>query len=176
MWTRFLPSAGCLGCDWTNPPIGEALTSDAAQGDLCALVITDAEARTVRVSEIKFGDVALRNALVPDPAFARRGVGRLILSLCEDAARAAGFTRAEMMATLAGEPLYAACGYVAIERASAAPVDGVPGEESLLASSTVIPANAVISCRKRALRCREIPAFAGMTERGWVTAFSLSKR
>jgi hypothetical protein len=30
-----------------------------------------------------------------------------------------------MMATLAGEPLYAACGYVAIERVSAAPVDGV---------------------------------------------------
>lgn len=70
-------------------------------------------------------DAARVRAMFTDPAFARRGVGRLILSLCEDAARAAGFTRAEMMATLAGEPLYAACGYAPIERVSAAPVDGV---------------------------------------------------
>ncbi len=70
-------------------------------------------------------DAARVRAMFTDPAFARRGVGRLILSLCEDAARAAGFTRAEMMATLAGEPLYAACGYVAIDRVSATPVDGV---------------------------------------------------
>ena len=46
----------------------------------------------------------------------RRGVGRLILGLCEDAARAEGFARAELVATLAGEPLYAACGYHAVER------------------------------------------------------------
>ena len=60
-----------------------------------------------------------------DPDFARRGIGRLILSLCEEAARNAGFKRAEMMATLAGEPLYRACGYVEIERVAAAPVEGV---------------------------------------------------
>ena len=70
-------------------------------------------------------DAARIRAMFTDPAFARRGVGRLILSLCENAARAAGFTRAEMMATLAGQPLYAACGYAPIERVSAAPVDGV---------------------------------------------------
>jgi len=70
-------------------------------------------------------DPARIRAMFTDPAFARRGVGRMILSLCEDAARAAGFTRAEMMATLAGQPLYAACGYTPIERVSAAPVDGV---------------------------------------------------
>ena len=45
-----------------------------------------------------------------------RGVGRRVLALCEEAARAAGFTRLEMMATLAGEPLYRACGYEEIER------------------------------------------------------------
>jgi GNAT superfamily N-acetyltransferase len=45
------------------------------------------------------------------PAFTRRGVGRLILALCEDAARAEGFSRAELVATMAGLPLYAACGY-----------------------------------------------------------------
>ncbi|CAN5422684.1 GNAT family N-acetyltransferase [soil metagenome] len=70
-------------------------------------------------------DPARVRAMFTDPAFARRGVGRLILALCEAAARAAGFTRAEMMATLAGQPLYAACGYAAIEAVSAAPVDGV---------------------------------------------------
>jgi GNAT superfamily N-acetyltransferase len=70
-------------------------------------------------------DPARVRAMFTDPDFARRGVGRLILALCEAAARAAGFTRAEMMATLAGQPLYAACGYTAIEAVCAAPVDGV---------------------------------------------------
>jgi hypothetical protein len=49
------------------------------------------------------------------PSFTRRGVGRLVLSLCEVAARAEGFSRAELVATLAGEPLYRACGYEPIE-------------------------------------------------------------
>ena len=53
-----------------------------------------------------------------------RGVGRLVMSLCEDAARAAGFQRAEMMATLSGEPLYRACGYAPIERIVAPGPDG----------------------------------------------------
>ncbi len=50
-----------------------------------------------------------------DPDYVRRGIGRLILDLCESAARDAGFKRAEMMATLSGEPLYRACGYTPIE-------------------------------------------------------------
>jgi GNAT superfamily N-acetyltransferase len=54
-------------------------------------------------------------AMYTHPAFVRRGVGRLILLLCEDAARAEGFARIELMATMAGEPLYRACGYQAIE-------------------------------------------------------------
>lgn len=41
----------------------------------------------------------------------------MILDACEHAARAEGFQRAELAATLAGEPLYRACGYV--ERFSA---------------------------------------------------------
>ena len=64
-------------------------------------------------------------AMYTDPAFARRGVGRLILSLCEAAAAAEGFRSAQLMATLSGEPLYLACGYQQIERTASAPVDGV---------------------------------------------------
>ncbi len=59
------------------------------------------------------------------PKFARRGVGRLILRLCEAAAAVEGFTRVQLMATLSGEPLYKACGYREIERTTAAPVGGV---------------------------------------------------
>jgi len=59
-------------------------------------------------------DAARVRAMYTDPAFTRRGVGRLVLGLCEDAARSEGFTRAELMATLAGEPLYRACGYLAV--------------------------------------------------------------
>lgn len=55
-------------------------------------------------------------AMYTDPDFVRRGIGRMMLSLCEGAARFAGFRRAELMATLAGEPLYLACGYRPVER------------------------------------------------------------
>ena len=55
-------------------------------------------------------------AMYTDPDFARRGVGRLVLSLCEAAASTEGFTDLELVATVAGEPLYSACGYVLAER------------------------------------------------------------
>ena len=61
-------------------------------------------------------DPARVRAMYTHPDFARRGVGRLILALCEDAARAEGFTRLELMATLSGQPLYSRCGYQEIER------------------------------------------------------------
>jgi GNAT superfamily N-acetyltransferase len=61
-------------------------------------------------------DAARVRAMYTHPAFVRRGVGRLILALCEDAARAEGFSRAELVATMAGLPLYAACGYRAVDR------------------------------------------------------------
>ena len=54
-------------------------------------------------------------AMYTHPDFARQGVGRLILSLCESAARAAGFQRVELMATLSGRALYGRCGYIDIE-------------------------------------------------------------
>ncbi|MER9296896.1 GNAT family N-acetyltransferase [Mesorhizobium sp. M0621] len=60
-------------------------------------------------------DAARVRAMYTHPSFIRRGVGRLILTLCEDAARGEGFTSVELMATMAGEPLYRACGFEAVE-------------------------------------------------------------
>jgi GNAT superfamily N-acetyltransferase len=54
-------------------------------------------------------------AMYTHPSFTRRGVGRLILSLCEAAAAAERFTRLELMSTMAGAPLYAAAGFEVIE-------------------------------------------------------------
>jgi GNAT superfamily N-acetyltransferase len=57
-------------------------------------------------------------AMYTSPAYARRGVGRLILSLCEAAAAREGFTHLELVSTLAGEPLYTAYGFRPLERLS----------------------------------------------------------
>ena len=61
-------------------------------------------------------DPARVRAMYTAPDHARRGLGRLILETCEDAARNAGFARAELLATLAGEPFYLANGWYEIER------------------------------------------------------------
>ena len=51
-------------------------------------------------------------AFFVDPDSARRGIGTLLLERCEREARARGFSRVELMATLPGVKLYAARGYV----------------------------------------------------------------
>lgn len=56
-------------------------------------------------------DPARVRARYTNPAHARRGVGRQILSLCEAAAASEGFTRLELMSTLSDEPLYTAYGF-----------------------------------------------------------------
>lgn len=61
-------------------------------------------------------DAARIRAMYTDPAFVRRGIGRMVLSVCEGAAAAEGFSRVELGATLGGEPLYRSCGYTALER------------------------------------------------------------
>ena len=61
-------------------------------------------------------DAARIRAFFVHPSCARQGLGRKLLLACESAARAAGFQRAELAATLPGEPLYRALGYTTIER------------------------------------------------------------
>jgi GNAT superfamily N-acetyltransferase len=61
-------------------------------------------------------DAARIRAMYTHPDFVRRGIGRLILRLCENAAKAEGFARAELGSTMAGEPLYRACGYQSVRQ------------------------------------------------------------
>ena len=61
-------------------------------------------------------DAARIRAFFVDPAFARRGFGTRLFEHCRHAAAAAGFGRLELLATLPGEPLYRALGFVERER------------------------------------------------------------
>lgn len=61
-------------------------------------------------------DAARVRAMYTHPSHTRKGIGRLILSLCENAARAEGFSSVQLMATMSGVPLYTACGYEPRER------------------------------------------------------------
>lgn len=61
-------------------------------------------------------DPARIRAFFIHPDWARRGIGKAILSACESAIISAGFPQAELVATLAGEPLYLVCGYHEAER------------------------------------------------------------
>jgi GNAT superfamily N-acetyltransferase len=90
--------AGCGGWSRRNTLYG----GDHSPGRSAALLDPATDAARVR-------------AMYTAPAFARRGVGRLILAVCEAAAAAEGFTRVELAATMSGRPLYEACGYEAIE-------------------------------------------------------------
>jgi GNAT superfamily N-acetyltransferase len=60
-------------------------------------------------------DGAKIRAFFVHPAWARQGIGGMILEACESAARAAGFTRYEMGATLTGAKLFGAKGYVTVK-------------------------------------------------------------
>lgn len=63
-------------------------------------------------------------AFFVDPRWARRGLGRRLFERCSREASAAGFTGLELMATLPGEPLYRALGFVEAERLVAPMPDG----------------------------------------------------
>jgi len=57
-------------------------------------------------------EAAKIRAFFVDPAHARTGIGRAILERCEAEARAHGFSRFELMATLSGARLYISHGYI----------------------------------------------------------------
>jgi N-acetylglutamate synthase-like GNAT family acetyltransferase len=69
-------------------------------------------------------EAAKIRAFFVHPDFARRGVGSRLLDACAAAARAAGFRRLELAATLPGVPLYAARGFVERERLEVPMPDG----------------------------------------------------
>lgn len=56
-------------------------------------------------------DSARIRAFFVHPDFARQGIGRAIIRLCEKEAVAANFAKIELMATLPGYRLYKSCGY-----------------------------------------------------------------
>lgn len=70
-------------------------------------------------------DAAKIRAMYTDPDFTRRGIGTRIITLCENAARDAGFKRVELMATAAGIPLYRNQGYESSAGEQFADIDGV---------------------------------------------------
>jgi GNAT superfamily N-acetyltransferase len=71
-------------------------------------------------------DAAKIRAFFVDPACARQGIGRLLLAHCENEARRRGFGRCELMATLPGQRLYAACGYRARDPVTHTLTNGTP--------------------------------------------------
>lgn len=69
-------------------------------------------------------DAARIRAMYTHPDWVRCGIGSLLLTLGETAARKAGYTRIELGATVAGEPLYLAKGYKETDRASEIAANG----------------------------------------------------
>jgi len=70
-------------------------------------------------------DPARIRAFFVHPAWARRGLGRLLFGRCAADAAAAGFRALELVATLPGEPLYRALGFAALDRSEVAMPDGL---------------------------------------------------
>jgi GNAT superfamily N-acetyltransferase len=100
--------AGCGG--WSRR--ATLFGGDHSAGRNAALLDPDKDAARVR-------------AMYTNPPYARRGVGRLILQLCESAAAAEGFARVELAGTMSGAPLYRACGYRDLEAFEAETRNGI---------------------------------------------------
>jgi GNAT superfamily N-acetyltransferase len=71
-------------------------------------------------------------AMFTDPRWARRGIGRRILELCEARAAAAGFRKLQLVAMRSGEAMYRACGYEPVREAPVQLEDGVVLECTLM--------------------------------------------
>ena len=70
-------------------------------------------------------DPARIRAFFVHPEWARRGLARQLYAECASAAWAVGFRQFELMATLPGEPLYAALGFSVVERVTLTLAGGV---------------------------------------------------
>ena len=70
-------------------------------------------------------DAARVRAFFVHPAWARRGLGRSLMSVCERAIIDAGFRTVDIVATRAGEPLYASFGCAVVERYEIAMAGGL---------------------------------------------------
>jgi GNAT superfamily N-acetyltransferase len=101
-WVSGQESAVLVGCGgWSFRKM--LFGSDHGPGRAAALLDPEREPARIR-------------AIFVHPAWARRGIGSLILEQCEAAAGAAGFHRLEMGSTLTGVPLYSRKGYRELER------------------------------------------------------------
>jgi GNAT superfamily N-acetyltransferase len=69
-------------------------------------------------------DAAKIRAFFIHPDWARRGIGTLLLDACENAAKAAGFSRFEMGATLTGAKLFRTRGYLPVKDLAVSLVNG----------------------------------------------------
>jgi GNAT superfamily N-acetyltransferase len=87
---------GCGGWSWRRTLFGGDAAASRDPGSL------DPATEAARI-----------RAFFVHPAHARQGIGSAILEYCEREARARGFSRFELMATLPGQRLYARHGYVA---------------------------------------------------------------
>jgi GNAT superfamily N-acetyltransferase len=70
-------------------------------------------------------DAARIRAFFVHPSWARRGIGRSIMTACERAIQQSRFGTVDIVATLAGEPLYVSFGYSAVERFEIAMIGGL---------------------------------------------------
>lgn len=70
------------------------------------------------------GEPARIRAFYIHPRWSRKGIAGRILDSCEAAARAAGFSEAELVATLPGVPFYSARGYEKCDPISLETPDG----------------------------------------------------
>jgi GNAT superfamily N-acetyltransferase len=69
-------------------------------------------------------DAARIRAFFVHPDYARQGIGKHIINVCEAEAKKNGFSSFELGATLPGVPLYSAMGYEAVERIDVKLPDG----------------------------------------------------
>jgi GNAT superfamily N-acetyltransferase len=70
-------------------------------------------------------DAARIRAFFVHPDWARKGLAKLLLQHCENEARMAGFTSAELMATFPGQRFYRSFGYIGEDRVEHLLRDGI---------------------------------------------------